>query len=1269
MARTLSDFIETAVGFRAAVNVRQELDDFEKAAAFIPTKQAAEVLFDVGRQLEARAKERQRLITGTYGTGKSHLALVLAAIYRGHVERVETVFARLGQRHPGRVPQLRQDLAPITQERPFLVVVVEGDQDSFDAALVRELRQALERDGLAELMPSTFFSAAATRLRELEQDPDAGPRVKEAARALGLRSANELLEDLYAGELKSLDLFEQLHQRVCFDAPFFPETQIKAAETYAEAAGRLIAADRYAGIVVIWDEFGAFMERVVRDPGNTGLPIQQFAEACQNSGDKQLHLYLIAHRTLASYVQRMRDDLHLTPSMLRDWEQDFRKIEGRFHQFTQESDPEELFGLLDDVLIQQGKAGWDEFAQEHDNEFAALTDDAFKAELFPDLSSAKVRSLIIEGCHPLHPATATFLPRVSRIVAQNQRTLFTFLCGEHPGTVADFLRQTPVPGAGEPLRLVPADALWAYFEDALRGDQIGQQAYRRWRNALSVSAAEMSPDDDLPARLLRVLGLFELVRIGDPGRARELPATDAMLGFALDLRSEESRKALGAALKRLSQPGPNRVIVRNRDGVYQMVSGGTADLEERIAQTLEQRKATVNVAQFIRDRWAPAAKPDSKVRLGFMSAMEALRDGETVSRTVDVVPVLPEEIENLSPWLSDIGGGAYRDGYLFMVLPTDDPHLGAISKQALNYADNLQVIVARPSQPVRGLREVVARIDALEALEAQEKELWGEKGERREEWEFEYESTSGQLSQLLESVGPQHHARQLNLVCIWRGEPRSVRAWADLTQLADEAMAAAFPKTPKIRDEIVKQGARLRGLAPACRAVTDKLLQADGAKLLIAEPDQAQARLVRLLEGLGILQRGRRALIRRPDEEQDAGAAEAWDRIVDFRDTVREAPQPLESITNVLRSAPFGIGPGVLPLLIAAALRDDIRGGNLVLERPSRREEWETVQMDGTVLEEAVASPSKHRARYVDLSESQRRAIEGLLAAMAPEVAVPEPWSQLLDETKTQAAHWWRKLPQHCRQTQHLGRPSQLLRDEVIQPLCLPDTNAHEILVEKLRERVGDRPEWTREDFAAAFRQGLQEIQNACETLRERVAEEVATGLALEGEATPTGVTAGIRQWYASLPQATQDFCHPGDAGKLQRCLREECGEVLPVLAKEVMGAPLDEWGDATVGHFVGRLQGAKASVETWQPPAPAPSPELDPLPEGTARLVAATNVAGQTSHVRRDFTAIPTEQLGENAAMVLRLIMANLMDNPSLRDGERESIVLELVRRVFGNG
>ena len=36
MPGMLSDLVDTAVGFRAAVNVAQELDDFEKAAALDP---------------------------------------------------------------------------------------------------------------------------------------------------------------------------------------------------------------------------------------------------------------------------------------------------------------------------------------------------------------------------------------------------------------------------------------------------------------------------------------------------------------------------------------------------------------------------------------------------------------------------------------------------------------------------------------------------------------------------------------------------------------------------------------------------------------------------------------------------------------------------------------------------------------------------------------------------------------------------------------------------------------------------------------------------------------------------------------------------------------------------------------------------------------------------------------------------------------------------------------------------------------------------------
>ncbi|MGQ9730514.1 MAG: hypothetical protein ACUVX8_04500 [Candidatus Zipacnadales bacterium] len=437
---------------------------------------------------------------------------------------------------------------------------------------------------------------------------------------------------------------------------------------------------------------------------------------------------------------------------------------------------------------------------------------------------------------------------------------------------------------------------------------------------------------------------------------------------------------------------------------------------------------------------------------------------------MEVVPLLPEETDYLTHWLADIGAGRYVDGYLFIVLPTEDSDLGMISKHALKYADNPQIIIARPNQPLRGLREVVAKIDALETLAQREMELWGPEGERHDEWDIEYDKIVGNLQELFKSVSPQPYAEQFNLVCYWRGEPRSTQRWADLEQLAEEAMAASFPKTPKNKDQIMTQSFQLKGLKAAWRDVINDLLLPDGPKILVAEKRQAHARLVRLLESIGILRRQPKPRIQRPD---DPGAAEAWDLLLDFAKMAREAPQPLEQICTTLRSAPFGIGPKVLPLLFAAALRDDIRHGNLVLDCPTRQGEPETVPIDSTHLEKAFEEPNKYCLRYVDLTASQRRAIEGLLVAIAPNVPIPESMPELLEETKKQATLWWSNLPQHYRQTQQLLREVQTLRDEIIQPLCLPDANAHEILVDKLRQRLLSGEDWTRDNYTQAFREGL----------------------------------------------------------------------------------------------------------------------------------------------------------------------------------------------------
>lgn len=1266
MPKMLSELVDTAVGFRAAVNLVNELHDLDKAAAFLPTKHAAEVLFDLGRQMEPRGGERARLVTGTYGTGKSHLALVLANLYRGHAEALDPVLGRLSQKFPGRYEPLMAHLAKVTPESPYLVVAIEGDQDSFDAALVRGLRKSLDHAGMADFMPHTYFEAAAERLRGLLEDVDASERLSRACSAEGWASADALLAKLESDgvELTDLEAFQRVHQQVCFGAFFSAEAQLNASETYQEAADALVAKGQFLGIVVIWDEFGSFMEQIVRDPGSEGLAVQKFAETCQNSGESQLHFYAIAHRTLASYARRAKDSMHLTSQMTDVWEQDFKKVSGRFHEFIMESESEELFTLIDDVLIQRRADGWESFLAERDSDFAMMTDDAYRAELLPDLPSSKLRSIVVEGCYPLAPVTTAILPRIAELVAQNQRTLFTFLCGDHPGTAATFLKSTPIPAPGEPLPLIYCDHVWDYFSQQIREDRIGQQTYRRYRAALSTIGGEST--DPLTERILKVLALFDLLREGDPQRAADTPANEGMVLLALGAKLDADVRAVKEKLAELIRPGATRVAVRAKDKTYRLVTGGGTELAEALQQALEERKASLKVADFIRSRWGRTSRSQGVSSLGYEERIEVLGNrSDTTKREVEVVVLLPEETGNLSAWTRQLGGGDFRDGLLFVVLPTDQMHIGAISKTTLEHAENMQVLFARPPDPLVGLREVVAQIDALETVARQEPTLWGTEGQRRDEWDAEYEEAMGRLTDLLAPAALGVHATTINLECVWRGSSTRCRGWAQVVELAEKAMETAFALCPKSNDEIMRPAVR-DGLASARRVVVDKLLEPTGPILVARERDQAQLRLARLLQSIQMLKTAPRPLLSRPVD--DSGAAAIWDYIEQVRDDLRQSPCGFDGIVRKLRAAPYGLSTRVIPLLIMAVLRDDIRAGNIIIERSVRNGDYQAKNIDGTALDEAVADPANHRLRYVNVTEMQFDAIEGLLIAVAGEAASPGMRSHLLDETKQQVTIWWSRTPGYCQNTTSLSPEAHRLRDLILRPLVHPEADAHAILVEKLRELIDTSRPRTRDDFAQAFGGLIAQIEGVLGDLPGKVATELSQTLAWGPALEPAALCDRLAQWYGGLPVASRDWCHPHDAGKLQAWLRGD-QPCLETLCESVIGKALTDWADSDSGHFVGRVQAAMEAITKWepsvQPPLPPGGGGAQP---GAAVLSITAGYKDGSLELRRQFATIEHDDLSETAKVLLRLLTTNLADDHSLRDGERENLLVELARRVFGD-
>ncbi len=126
-------------------------------------------------------------------------------------------------------------------------------------------------------------------------------------------------------------------------------------------------------------------------------------------------------------------------------------------------------------------------------------------------------------CYPLHPLTTLILPVLCQKVAQNERTLFSYLSSQEPFGLRFRLAHTLL---GE--WVMPAD-LHDYFMLNHPGGFSDPLTYHRWVEVVTaLERFDVAPDDPAVS-LLKTIGLLNLV-----GGQRGLKASQAMLQLAFD---------------------------------------------------------------------------------------------------------------------------------------------------------------------------------------------------------------------------------------------------------------------------------------------------------------------------------------------------------------------------------------------------------------------------------------------------------------------------------------------------------------------------------------------------------------------------------------------------------------------------------------------------------------------------------------------------------------------------------------------------------------
>ena len=633
----------------------------------------------------------------------------------------------------------------------------------------------------------------------------------------------------------------------------------------------------YGGILVILDEFGKYLEYATNYPDDVDLIIMQDLAETAARSEVPFILITILHSAFSDYLASIDD------ARKAEWQ----KVQGRFADISFIEPGEQFLKLIGSAI-------------RTDNQSKAVSDTQMIIKgilCSPAFDEARKRvplEKLLVHCAPLHPSTALLLwPLFRSALSQNERSLFSFLNDYSPHGFQEYLGRTEVGGA-----LYRISDLYDYIGFSIGDAVLLSLQARRWAEiANAINRIEIEAPQ-LASQIIKVIGLTSL--FGDQVGLR---ATPELLKAIFD-----NQEAISEAISYLENK--SIIIYRKFEGAYGIWGGSDVDLDAAYNRALA-RTHHGNYAYRLTKlvELQPIVAKAHYVQKGTMRYFE--------------VEIIDGEFFQLEGAIKQDARPA--DGKVYFVLSENHSATNELVVKTIELTKNLEPkdqlkIFAFP-KPFKGLEDALSKLENWQWVKNNTPELAGDRVARQEVQAQIRNATRRLLDIAGETLGLREYLFKPSFsVWIQAGKQYEHKSTVEFQKWVSTLCANVFHKAPRLFNELLNRENISSAAAAIRRNLIQVMVEKDGEENLGFVGTPPEYSMYRTLLEEGGFYRKRRSGEYSFDGLPVKEWRSAWYAMREFLKSTTSGRRSLVDLYDILKSPPFGMREGPLPILICVLL-------------------------------------------------------------------------------------------------------------------------------------------------------------------------------------------------------------------------------------------------------------------------------------------------------------------------------------------------------------